>query len=80
VDATSGRAGREMMAATFFAEDDDELAMWMTERKIVQNSKENFYRGRRASPADHQAIRKVLGAGIRGSLPRQGLATRLHHC
>ena len=25
--ATSGRAGREMIAATFFTEDDDELAM-----------------------------------------------------
>jgi hypothetical protein len=25
--ATSGRAGREMMAATFFTEDEDDLAM-----------------------------------------------------
>src|ERR1700693_3352344 len=71
--ATSGRAGREMMAATFDAADEDELAIAKDELYRIRG-KNLKHRGRTRSTR----TKNPPTAGIRGYPLHRELAIRLH--
>src|ERR1700676_907250 len=71
--ATSGRSGRETMAATFWWEDEDEVAMLIEYVGRVQEDCTEFG----GKSFDHE-VRTGLAEETRGSLPLPGLGIRFH--